>query len=500
MTDALTRTISDLLGTAASQASSPAPRQQIERLQNRLAGPLRVAIAGKVKAGKSTLLNALLGEELAPTDAGECTRIVTWYQYGHQPKVTLHPHAGPPTATFYERTHGALEVDLNGRDPGDLERIEVAWPSSRLDHLTFIDTPGLDSVTPDLSKRTRSLLTPAEDRGPEVDAVLYLLRHTHASDIRFLEAFRDDQVTRTTPMNAVGVLSRADEIGSCQIDALDIADRVARRYQAEPRMRRLCPIIVPVDGLLGHAAATLRESEYRALARLAAAPQTDTYKLLVTATRFARHPSTLQVPETERADLLDRFGLFGVRLAIQLIRQGEAGSAARLSEVLARRSGLQQLRTVLLNQFTERSRILKAHSALKGLEAILRGGGCQKPDAVLSGIERIFDSTHAFQEMRILDSIHTDGLRLPADRLEELERLLGGSGHHATVRLGLTPDTDDEQVQAAALEALDRWRKLAEHPITTRPVQLAARGAARTLEGILTVADHDRSTVEIADT
>ena len=41
-------------------------RQHLERLD----APLRVAIAGKIKAGKSTLLNALLGEEIAPTDAG----------------------------------------------------------------------------------------------------------------------------------------------------------------------------------------------------------------------------------------------------------------------------------------------------------------------------------------------------------------------------------------------------------------------------------------------
>ena len=46
----------------------------------RLDEPLRVAIAGRVKAGKSTLLNALVGERLAATDAGECTRIVTWYR------------------------------------------------------------------------------------------------------------------------------------------------------------------------------------------------------------------------------------------------------------------------------------------------------------------------------------------------------------------------------------------------------------------------------------
>ena len=48
----------------------------------RLDQPLRVAIAGKVNPGKSTLLNALVGDHLAPTDARECTRVVTWYRDG----------------------------------------------------------------------------------------------------------------------------------------------------------------------------------------------------------------------------------------------------------------------------------------------------------------------------------------------------------------------------------------------------------------------------------
>ena len=69
------------------------PRPARRNSPQRLTGPLRVAIAGKIKAGKSTLLNALVGEELAPTDAGECTRIVTWYRRGDQPQVTVHPHA-----------------------------------------------------------------------------------------------------------------------------------------------------------------------------------------------------------------------------------------------------------------------------------------------------------------------------------------------------------------------------------------------------------------------
>ena len=64
----------------------------------RLDEPLRVAIAGKVKAGKSTLLNALVGEQVAPTDAGECTRVVTWYRDGTTPRIVLHPRTGTPPA------------------------------------------------------------------------------------------------------------------------------------------------------------------------------------------------------------------------------------------------------------------------------------------------------------------------------------------------------------------------------------------------------------------
>ncbi len=77
------------------------------------------------------------------------------------------------------------------------------------------------SSTPRASRRCRRRSRPArrplltaDDGAPSVaDAVLYLLRHAHASDVRFLEAFHDDELAKGTPVNAVGVLSRADEIG-----------------------------------------------------------------------------------------------------------------------------------------------------------------------------------------------------------------------------------------------------------------------------------------------
>src|SRR3954451_19357567 len=62
---------------------------QAQHVRQRLAEPLRVAIAGRLKAGKSTLVNALIGRRVAPTAAGECTRVVTRFRYGTADRVDV---------------------------------------------------------------------------------------------------------------------------------------------------------------------------------------------------------------------------------------------------------------------------------------------------------------------------------------------------------------------------------------------------------------------------
>ena len=316
--DQLTESVLALLRAAHAAARTPQVAAQLELARARLEGPLRVAIAGKVKAGKSTLLNAMLGEELAATDAGECTQIVTWYQHADQPSVSLHTTAGAGEQRPFRRDGGLLEIDLGDHSAESIDHLEIAWPNPRLRDITLADTPGIASISVDVSARTHRLLANDDDRPPSVDAVIYLLRHTHASDARFLESFHDDELAHGTPVNVVGILSRADEIGSCRMDSLAVAERVARRYQVDQRIRRLCPIVLPVAGLLGFAAMTLRESEYRALSQLARMPVTERSQLLLTVDRFTQRPTTA-VTELERTHLAQRLGLFGVRLSIELI-------------------------------------------------------------------------------------------------------------------------------------------------------------------------------------
>ncbi|MDN5750703.1 MAG: dynamin family protein, partial [Pseudonocardia sp.] len=72
MSNLLSATRRVLLLAIDTHRDDPRTAQWLQAQLARLDEPLRVAIAGKVKAGKSTLLNALVGEQVAPTDAGEC--------------------------------------------------------------------------------------------------------------------------------------------------------------------------------------------------------------------------------------------------------------------------------------------------------------------------------------------------------------------------------------------------------------------------------------------
>src|ERR1700740_2955315 len=75
---------------AAHEGKVPADVQaQMLALETRLRQPLRIAVAGRVKAGKSTLVNALLGQRVAPTDVSECTQVVTWFSYGQPERILI---------------------------------------------------------------------------------------------------------------------------------------------------------------------------------------------------------------------------------------------------------------------------------------------------------------------------------------------------------------------------------------------------------------------------
>jgi hypothetical protein len=473
-----------LLRTASSvYEDDPAALAVIEELERRLREPLRLAIAGMVKAGKSTLMNAMLGEQIAPTDAGECTRLVTWYRYSATPTITLHLRTGETRRIPVRRERGRLVIHLGGVPAEEVEWIDVGWPLDGLKSLILIDTPGIASLSESTSERTTRFLTP-EESPSSADAVVYLMRHLHASDVKFLEAFRDTAAGAAQTVCAVGVLSRSDEIGSGRIDSLLSAGKVARRYERDGDLASLVLGVIPVAGLVAEGARTLRESEYTAFRELAGLERADRERLFVSADRFTRESDVTTLSSKERRSLLSRFGIFGVRLATALIRGG-VQSSSELSDAMVRQSGLVELRQFVNDQFRTRGTALKLRGVLLGLEKLIRENPRDGAEDIRAGIERISAAAHTLRELALLASARSEeGLPLPPEDAAEAQLIAGGSGTPAHTRLGLPDDADPQTMREQVDARLAYWRTLMESPLTERAAVGVAQVVIRSLDEI----------------
>ncbi|MGR2753856.1 dynamin family protein [Agromyces arachidis] len=486
MSEGLVEQANELLELAADHLRGDAAAvARIRDQQARLREPLRVAIAGMVKAGKSTLLNAVIGEEIAPTDAGECTNVIVWYRHGTAPAITVRLRDGGVRSLPIRREEGRLLIDLDPTEPDEIERVVVEWPSSRLEDVTLIDTPGIASLSSDISARSAAFLTPEADPS-EADAIVYLTRHMHSADVGFLSAFRDTVVGRSRTVNAIAVLSRADEIGAGRIDALLSARSIAERYRSDGSLRSLALDVVPVAGLLAQSARTLREHEFDALRRLARLRRTDRERMLMSVDRFVREDAPVDVSAEERRNLLRRFGMFGIRMAAVSIRAGHH-DATSLADELYRRSGMEDLIHLVGGQFRSRADVLKASSALAALRSLL----AERPPAaafIERSIERLEANAHELRELAMLSAARTTGLGLAAADSAEAERLIGAAGTGLAERLGMPPDAPSEDLHRAAAAALARWRALAGSPLLDRAAAEACDVVTRTCEALVIAA------------
>jgi replication fork clamp-binding protein CrfC len=481
-------------GTIAAYRSDPVYRErpdvhhELDGIGRRLNQPIRIALAGTLKAGKSTLVNALVGEDIAPTDATEATRLVTWFRYGATPKVTANHRGGRRShVPIARRSHDqseqrGLTFDFAGVDAGDVVDLDVEWPASELVDTTIIDTPGTSSLSRDVSERTLRLLVP-DDGVPRVDAVVFLLRTLNAADIALLRQIGALVGGSAGALGVIGVASRADEIGAGRIDAMLSAKDVAARFTTEMERTGICQAVVPVSGLLAFTARTLRQSEFVALEKLAGVDAAELTKAMLSVDRFVREDSALPVDAATRAALLDRFGMFGIRMSIAVLRAG-IGDSVALADELLERSGLIALREVIDQQFAQRSDLLKAHTALLSLRQLVEAHPIHATPYIVADIDPLLADTHAFEELRLLAQLRSRETTLNSDEMTSLRRIIGGSGTDAASRLGLSADAPYDGPRAA-FSAAQRWRRRADHPLNDPFTTRACRAAVRSAEAMV---------------
>ncbi|MEI6401818.1 MAG: dynamin family protein [Actinomycetota bacterium] len=443
---------------AAAQLAGIPAATDAEAVVARLDGPLRIAVAGRVKAGKSTLLNALIRDRVAATDAGECTKLITSYCSGVSYEVRGVLADGTSIEVDADRTEAGLIVRLPADPAGSIRRLEVRWPSSSLDRVTFIDTPGLVSINTENSALTESALIPGSGDQTDADAVLYLMRHVHQRDVSFLEAFMDRTVTLGTPLNAIGLLSRADEIGAGRLDAMETAARIAARYRGEPTMRQLVADVIPTAALLAETAATGADADLELLRRAADEMGDGRRHELVSVDRF-RTSDLVSLSTGERDHLLARFGLFGVRVCVERFAVEPTVSTARVVDQLYNLSGVGEVRRRISTHLEPQAAVLKARTALASLrrighEVAASSASSSLGERLLAEVERVETGALDFTRLRVLHLVTSGLVTITPAEAEQVRTVATSveSGDRGTT-----------------LSGIDQWRARLESPILDAP-------------------------------
>ncbi|MFC5750852.1 dynamin family protein [Actinomadura rugatobispora] len=421
----------------------------------RLAEPtLRLAVGGRLKAGKSTLVNALLGHRLAATAATECTLLVAWFRDAHVNRVQVR-HRDGGVRHVPARPGGGVPDDpaALGIPHEEIAELVVEAPNERLaSGYTVVDTPGLDSLT-GLDDLSMAALARA-------DALLYVTPHPGENDLEALEALRRRADEHITALNVLGVLSRVDELGDGIGDPWPRARRVAARYG--DRLSGVAARVVPVAGLLAETVLGdhYTDADTASLLRLAAADPAELDEALFSSDTFTSW-SGAPITGPARERLLGLLGRYGVEIAVTAVREGGASTAEVLA-VLRRHSGVDDLLDQIRDHFGARADRLRAASAAALLEEVCALGRTKEEIAALMALRSGLADLRRHPLMRqtalaaALATSASGGLVLPDDDHRALIRL--AAGHDAAACLGAAPGASPADLRKAADEEIRRWQ------------------------------------------
>ncbi len=171
--------------------------------------PIDVAILGQFKAGKSSFVNSLIGQDVLPVGVIPVTTVISRLQFGEQQRATVSFFDGTrkeiPIAELDEYTAEAK----NPSNQKSVEMVDIELPAlADYAGLRLVDTPGLGSVFKAHMEVSANWL-------PEVGAAVLAVSADRPLSENDLQLIRE--LTQHTP-RIVLLLTKADLLSSSQQD------------------------------------------------------------------------------------------------------------------------------------------------------------------------------------------------------------------------------------------------------------------------------------------
>lgn len=523
------------------------------QLENVLDARFTVAVVGQMRAGKSTLLNAIIERDLAPTGVKETTATINWFRHD----------AGQYNDIFrvYWQNGDSDDIPLHQVDEwlGQGEKaqktkfLEFFSNSEFLARAAIVDTPGTRSVIETHENATQSFLAEQLEEmtlahGGRADAILYVINPVaHERDAQELLNFGGrTRLPGATAYNSLAVMQKWEHLGSGSFlhsDTLAEADIKADRIKRQ--MEGQISEVIPVSGLLVRCLAKQPVSAWQNIVELAKTPEQALSDLLDSQDFFCDDDPGATLSVAERSHLVKNLPWVILRFAVQCAFREKCTDGAALAAHLHKASGIERLKSLLHQRFFRLSALIKAgsiirkawtpcNSAFIRLEQIKKSRDADKRDALnlISKLksspqnELVYEVTNyiensltalnsdaqlAMQVLRQLDELKAelehnfsilesdvkclellespDSHSLTQEQHHNLVCLFGGQGSDISQRLACGENTAIGAMITAAEIALDDWSKLRYN--MTKKLKPLCDDACERLEQILNVLERE---------
>lgn len=379
--------IKDVLEFIEQSSWKDAYSSRLQVLHEKADFPCELAIAGRVKAGKSSFLNALLGADLAMVGTTETTATINFFKYG-KPLDSYHPvkvvwDDGTEewqTKQFLDSLQGNTKEILKRAQK--IDHLEYYVDNPMLHNITLVDTPGTGALVDEHENRVNDYLSSEKELlrkkhndqsvalKEKADAVVVITEHVPtASTNELISRFNDN----TSSFNSLGVMTKIDT----ENETKEGWERRCADYSK--MLKQQLNTIIPVSsGIYRYTTKLQEENKLEKMQKaLRQIPDEDNMfeELVGQSTIFLSN-------DNDTNELFDSFGLsYNDRKALVadlpwrvfycIAKELYVNDIDKAVSNLIEYSGMEKVRTTLEQQFFNRSRVIRCTKIVTQILTIL---------------------------------------------------------------------------------------------------------------------------------
>ncbi|MFO7567184.1 MAG: dynamin family protein [Enhygromyxa sp.] len=233
--------------------------------RERLARPLTIAIMGEFSAGKSTFVNALLGEAVAPMGVLPTTNTINVFRRGTGRGARVHYRDGSISTVTAEQLDPYLR-NLDDKEADRIRHLEIDRVGERMGDAAVVDTPGLNALDEYHEQVARAFIEQA-------DAVVWIFSATQggtATEAGILSELREGGRKVLGILNKVDTLDSdaeqqeladylREQLGEVLVEVMPLSALAALRHRTDGSSSAPDPFAAIDDALERHFLAQARE-------------------------------------------------------------------------------------------------------------------------------------------------------------------------------------------------------------------------------------------------